>query len=242
MEKLRHNQTVQFKILDIMPDRKAILKNQGIPQDLNIQSKIHTLITKAIEIFTTSAKPVGMISELSTGEFETIFTGQGKNEADNPLKHIFPLADNLALFALTIGSNISTKIEELFKDNDFALGYVLDTVASLAADRAVEVFEMYFFNNLSERCLTAPDTRVLSYSPGYCGWHISGQKNLFKHLQPETIGISLNDSHLMNPLKSVTGVLVAGKKEVHLFKSNYPFCRSCKTYSCHERMKRISIA
>jgi hypothetical protein len=82
-------------------------------------------------------------------------------------------------------------------------------------------------------------TVVLGYSPGYCGWHISGQKKLFAYLHPERIGITLNNSYLMTPLKSVTGVLVAGPPEIHRFKPDFPFCRHCRTYSCLERFKHL---
>jgi hypothetical protein len=79
----------------------------------------------------------------------------------------------------------------------------------------------------------------MRYSPGYCGWHISGQKMLFQFLRPEEIGISLLESFLMKPLKSVTGVLIAGKKTVHVFKPEFPFCSECKDHSCQQRIKAL---
>lgn len=237
------NQIMRFNLTDIMPEQEAVLRNQGIPQDAypaERENRIRTLLERAMEAFAADAQPVGISLELSIKECETIFNGEGKNEKDTPVEHIFTQADNLALFALTMGSEVSEIIGELFKDNEFALGSMLDAVASLAADKAVEVYETYFFNELSERDLATPDTCVLSYSPGYCGWHISGQKKLFQYLEPEKIGISLNDSFLMTPLKSVTGLLVAGKKEIHIFNEGaYDFCNLCKDRTCQERMKRL---
>jgi hypothetical protein len=43
----------------------------------------------------------------------------------------------------------------------------------------------------------------------------------------------------MTPLKSVSGVLVAGDKEIHRFKPKYPFCKVCQTHSCLQRMKML---
>ncbi|MFQ5822943.1 MAG: vitamin B12 dependent-methionine synthase activation domain-containing protein [bacterium] len=269
------NRIVQFNLTDIMPEHEAVLLNLGFSKGVTIKNKIQALLTKALDMFTISAQPIGLIGELSSKEFEIIFRGEGENSKETPLEHIFPQAESLALFALTMGREVSVKIEELFKNNDFALGSMLDSVASLAADKAVEVFEAYFHchcykpfdsaqndeeislskraNSLSKQgdCLpnssglamtATPDNWVLSYSPGYCGWHISGQKKLFQYLHPERIGISLNDSFLMSPLKSVTGVLVSGKKDIHFFESNYSFCRFCKTKSCRARMKRVLMA
>jgi hypothetical protein len=222
-----------------MPDRAAVLRSQGVSEGKTVSDRIHALITKAMDLFSLSAKPEGILSEVPVQEFKTIYTGEGRNEEDTPLEHIFPRADRLALFALTMGSEVSAAVEERFKNNDFALGWMLDSVASLAADNSVQACERSYFDNLSKTGVTSPDRCVLSYSPGYCGWHISGQKKLFQFLEPQKLGITLNDSFLMTPLKSVTGVLVAGEKAIHIFDSNYPFCRFCKTHSCQRRMKDL---
>jgi hypothetical protein len=81
---------------------------------------------------------------------------------------------------------------------------------------------------------------VLPYSPGYCGWHISGQRALFRHLEPERIGITLNTSFLMQPLKSVSGVLVVGDPRIHEFDNDFDFCAECATLDCRARIGSVS--
>ena len=81
--------------------------------------------------------------------------------------------------------------------------------------------------------------RVLSYSPGYCGWHISGQKKLFAFLHPEEIGIRLLDSFLMHPLKSVSGVFVCGPEDIHRFENGFAFCGECRHQTCRERIDSL---
>lgn len=229
---------VQIDVTDIMPKAEAVFMHQGISQNVQVNDRIHKLLAAALDLFTANAKPQGLITEISKREFAAIYDGEGYNEEDTPLAQIYPQADGMALFALTMGSKVSTKITELFEVNDFALGFMLDAVASLAADNAVEVCETHFHNNRATASPSA-ENYVLSYSPGYCGWHISGQRKLFEFLHPEEIGIALNESFLMTPLKSVTGVLVAGDKRIHIFKSNYPFCDYCKSHSCRPRIKAI---
>ncbi|MEE8334803.1 MAG: vitamin B12 dependent-methionine synthase activation domain-containing protein, partial [Candidatus Neomarinimicrobiota bacterium] len=151
--------------------------------------------------------------------------------------NIFPLADRMALFAITMGHEICTVIESLFKNNDYVLGYMLDTVASLGADNAAGIMENQYGNMNSGN---SEKSLVLGYSPGYCGWHLSGQKKLFGRLKPETIGISLNTSYLMQPLKSVTGILVQGNSNIHKFIPDFPFCRVCRTHSCNGRLKYLT--
>jgi hypothetical protein len=143
------------------------------------------------------------------------------------------------LFAFTLGPEISREIEEQSKTDGLALGYMLDAVASYSADKASEAAEEIFFSHLSSKGEVNALTRVLLYSPGYCGWHISSQQKLFEYLKPEEIGIRLNESFLMVPLKSISGVLVAGNADTHKFKNNYPFCAQCKTRSCRERFKKL---
>jgi len=58
-------------------------------------------------------------------------------------------------------------------------------------------------------------------------------------LKPAEIGITLLDSYLMTPLKSISGVLLTGKKEIHIIKDDYPFCSQCKTHSCQQRIRTL---
>ncbi len=81
---------------------------------------------------------------------------------------------------------------------------------------------------------------ALAYSPGYCGWHVSGQNALFSVLEPEQIGVSLGTGCMMRPLKSVSGVLVAGGPEIHDFDPAYTCCSGCDTLECRERIARIT--
>jgi len=229
-----HKKNVAIDLDEIIPQKKAVLRSQGVPEGVSVEERIKKLLSQAMQIFADVAQPEGIISDISVNDFAKIFKGEGKNAPSNPLKNIFPHADRLALFALTMGSEISIKIQQCFNKDDFALGSMLDSVASLAAENAIEIYEEHFVKNN-----TIPENHVLSYSPGYCGWDISGQKKIFDYLRPEKIGITLNESYLMTPIKSVTGVLIDGKKKIHIFKPNFSFCDDCRHRSCIERMKKI---
>ena len=56
---------------------------------------------------------------------------------------------------------------------------------------------------------------------------------------PDEIGITLRDSFLMEPLKSISGVVVAGPAEIHVFDDDYPFCEDCDTRGCRRRIRAI---
>ena len=111
---------------------------------------------------------------------------------------------------------------------------MLDAAASEGAERFVNVIEKRFAGRTS----TGSRTAVLAYSPGYCGWHVSAQRKLFDRLRPTECGITLNSSFLMSPLKSVSGVLVAGHPEIHEFPDEFECCAVCVTRECRDRLAR----
>jgi hypothetical protein len=62
---------------------------------------------------------------------------------------------------------------------------------------------------------------------------------LFERLRPAEIGVGLTASCLMDPLKSVSGVLVAGPAAVHRFRPTFTFCDACATHACRARMASV---
>ncbi len=228
---------IEIRVNDIKLRKDDVLKVQGIPPTKKLPDKIESVFNEALELFIEFSHPIGIISEISIPEFEIVYLGEGFNERVTPLDEIFREAESLALFAITVGEQVNMKIYELFEKNDFALGSMLDSTASDGVEGAADILEDHFFKYLLKKDEFSLSRGLLRYSPGYCGWHMSGQKKLFEFLHPEDIGISLLDSYLMKPLKSISGVIVAGEKEIHIFKDTYPFCNQCKTHSCRERIR-----
>jgi hypothetical protein len=222
---------------EIEPTRDEVLAGQGIPADGPVSGRIEELLAAALDLYAKRAAPAAMFSEISKEDFKAVFEGKGRNEPDAPLGSIYPEAVRLALFAATLGEEICAAIRDLFASNHFALGSMLDSVASAAADRAAAHLEERYARYLAAAGESGPGTRTLAYSPGYCGWDMSAQENLFGALKPEEIGITLGASFLMTPIKSVSGVLVSGPAEIHRFVPDYPFCRACRARSCHARME-----
>lgn len=217
------------------PGRDSVWRALGMDLDQEPSDRIGVMVDQAVEIFVDLARPRGLVESLTVEEFASIYEGTGSNAPETPLAVIYPKAAHLALIAATLGAEVSEKIEASFDTNDFAFGYILDAVASEGAEKAADAVQSRYIRALADERVTA--TAHLRYSPGYCGWHISGQKRLFERLRPEDIGVELNESFLMRPLKSISGVVVSGGKEIHLFRNDYPFCSECTTKSCRERLK-----
>jgi len=233
------SRTFTFNLTKVLPERQAVLRDQGIPAGADVSTQVLELLDEAMDLFADTGEVKGITAVVSRADFDRIFAGKGANDPQAPLMKIYARAHNLALFALTLGKPVSSRIEQLFGDNNFALGNMLDSIASLAADRAIERLEQGFAQRFAKTGHPEPEHRTLGYSPGYCGWDISGQRALFDALTPEEIGITLNKSSLMTPIKSVSGVLVEGSAQIHVFDPKFNFCRACGSHSCIPRMKQL---
>ncbi|MEN8006578.1 MAG: vitamin B12 dependent-methionine synthase activation domain-containing protein [Candidatus Krumholzibacteriota bacterium] len=224
---------LEIKVEEILPSAAAILAQQGVPDHASGMAKLLAVAEDARAELAAALSPAGVLEKVDPGEFADIYRGQGFNEPDTPLQKIFPRAEELSLFAVTCGQAVCDRISDLFQANDYPLGATLDAGASLAADRAAQVAQDKFTTAL------AAGSGVLRYSPGYCGWHVSSQQNLFARLGSRNAGISLSESSLMWPLKSVSGVIVAGPPEIHRFAIDYPFCAACTGKECRERIRTV---
>ncbi len=230
---------IKPNINEIIPNEEDVLRHQGIPAGTEISPVIKSIMDEAYDIFSSHADPEAILSEISKENFENLFTGEGKNADDAVLNEIYPEAEYLSLFALTMGVAVSSRIESFFARHDYAIASMLDSVASIAADTTSVFLERYYHNYLEAEKKIRNKSVVLSYSPGYCGWDITGQRKLFKYLKPSQIGITINKSCLMTPIKSVSGVLVAGDKDIHIFPIGFSYCDHCMTQSCQERISRL---
>ena len=221
------------------PDQDSVLEAQSVPPGAELTEEVKRLLERAGDLFLELSRPRAVVADVSIREFEVVYRGKGLNEADTPLDVVFRKAEALALFAVTVGEDVTEKIDALFKTDEFALGSMLDSFASAGTDKAADRVEEFYFSLLSEQGKVTPSKGVMRFSPGYCGWHMSGQEKQFGFLRPEDIGINLLESYLMKPLKSISGVLVAGDKEIFLFDDSYPFCSECSSRSCQERIKTL---
>ncbi len=221
------------------PDRHTVLRAQGIPDEASVPERVAALVDDGFEIYSSAVDATGIRAEISIEEFDAVYRGEGRNASRTPLEGVFPGAHRLALFAVTVGEAVCSEIRRLFDTGDPALGYTLDTIASAGAEGLADAMARDYQDTVSQSNPNASDVRVLPYSPGYCGWHVSGQAKLFRFLQPGRIGISLNASALMEPLKSVSGVLVASDREIHDFDIEFEFCAHCAGQECRERIQSV---
>jgi hypothetical protein len=144
------------------------------------------------------AEPNGRNNGLSVGgEFfslEKIVASQLRN------------AEKVAIFACTIGPGMESWRRNLEKDGEEVMAHFVDTVASAAVENATDLLHDYLEGKMREQGLGVTNR----YSPGYCGWSVAQQQLLFSLLPEGFCGVTLTESSLMTPMKSVSGIIGIG--------------------------------
>lgn len=226
------NEVIVVDILRILPTQRAVLRAQGVHDAARVSAQARDIADQAVVLCAKLARPRALLEEIDADSFAALYTGEGLNQKPAPLEQILPQARHLALIAATLGDPISKEIERRFADGDLAVALALDAAASEAADDLSAHLAREFHTILGARGDLAREGAVLCYSPGYCGWHICAQRGLLARVRPERIGITLRQSCLMQPIKSVSGVLIEAPLAAHQIQPRYDFCSSCRSKSC----------
>jgi hypothetical protein len=224
----------------VVPAPGDLARAMGLPDGRPFSPRTSGLVDEARGVFLRLAAPCAVAAEVTPDAFARVYAGDGRNDATTPLEGIHPRAEALALFVATLGAPVSDAIGDLFARDQAALAYVLDTLASEAADTLAMRVSREVEERARRRGSASSRARALPYSPGYCGWHISGQAALFSALGPgPAVGVTLGDSFLMQPLKTVSGVVVVGGPDVHAIDTDHDCCVTCQTRQCQDRLAAL---
>jgi hypothetical protein len=139
-------------------------------------------------------------------------------------------AEGVVLFICTAGKEVGERSRISMKEGDLLRGYVYDVIGSEVAESAAGRMQEELKVSMEARgfCITN------RFSPGYCGWDVTEQHKLFTFFPDNFCGISLTDSALMNPVKSVSGMIGIGRDVRYA-----PYqCHHCDDRNCIYRGRR----
>jgi hypothetical protein len=228
---------VRFEKPEAVPEVGEVLRAQDLPEAESLAPRLRRLLDDAMDAAAALVEPRAVCEEVSAERFASVLAPLGIPGDALVVGRVYPRAQGLALFVATLGEALPARIRELFDEHALAEAWMLDAVASAGADLLSDRLAERFRRALAAR--GPDDVRVLPYSPGYCGWPTRGQRPLFEAVRPEEIGVTLNDSCLMSPIKTVSGVLLGGPAEAHRFRPDFPFCDDCQTHECGRRMASV---
>lgn len=135
-----------------------------------------------------------------------------------------------ALFICTAGAEVGLRSRRSMNEGDLLRGYVYDVIGSEVVENAADRMQDELRLEVGAMSLKITNR----FSPGYCGWDVAEQHKLFSFFPDNYCGITLTESALMNPVKSVSGLIGIGREVRYA-----PYqCHLCDDKNCIYRGKR----
>ena len=129
-----------------------------------------------------------------------------------------------ALFVCTAGKLYTELSKQLNERGDFMEAFIVDAIGSLTVEKAMDSIQQQLGDSLQRESLHITNR----YSPGYCNWALIEQQTLFGLIGDNPVGISLSESSLMSPVKSVSGMIGIGAE---VTQRGYR-CQACRDMNC----------
>ena len=136
----------------------------------------------------------------------------------------------LVLGVVTVGSSLENKVSEFFTQREYPRAIALDAVGTVAVEGLSRYIRNLVCQEAKEQCFKT--TRY--FSPGYGDWDISQQKDIFKIIPTNKIEVSLTESCMILPRKSLSWIIGMGKRVIISSKER-DACKICKAKNCQYR-------
>ena len=143
------------------------------------------------------------------------------------IEHQLKGSEAYCLFICTGGVEYEAYQQRLKQEGDMVRVFIADSLGSVIAEKCADQMERAVQESIDK--LGWHHTN--RFSPGYCGWHVSQQQQLFPLFEGKTCGVRLTEGSLMVPIKSVSGVMGVGR---NVSRQDYT-CGLCDFEKCYKR-------
>jgi hypothetical protein len=154
----------------------------------------------------------------------------GMRIGGGPVMEVLRGAEQLVAAVCAVGAGVDERIKEYQLEKEHFKALILDEVASWAVDQ----LRQGLYHQLQAEMQAKSWHTSSMLSPGESAWTVDDQKVIFQLLDTSQIGVSLNDSCLMLPLKSLSMIMGIGRQEMGVEGlSNCDFCsikEKCRYY------------
>jgi hypothetical protein len=227
--------TFQFEFRDlnlsVSQVESAMGYKEGEDSDL-VTGLIGEVFDDVSEICRIRAQYIKIDDIRFKSEIKALLMGDQLFEINGIIYNQIRFSDSVAIFMCTAGKELGLRSSRWMKEGDFLRGYVYDIVGSEIAEAAADLLQ----TDLEKKALLQGLKITNRYSPGYCGWNVAEQKKLFRLLSGEFCGITLTESALMDPVKSVSGIIGIGAN----VRFNPYTCQMCNMKNCSYSRARKS--
>ncbi len=195
----------EVKDFEIMLTAEDVLKGQGIDPG-RASERLFQSATAIIDEAHTLLRPAAIFTVVKVMDFEhQKVTFEGGFFEGSLVARALAGADHLNIALCTIGEPLEKRVEEMMNENPVA-ALALDGAGISALRRVSQTVETV----ISSEACTLNLALGMRAQPGQEGWPIEQQREVFKVLPAEQIGMRLMESCLMLPRKSVSFVIPRG--------------------------------
>lgn len=146
--------------------------------------------------------------------------------SDLPGSTVFEGLERVAYCVCTIGPALEEEVTRLSGSDELLQAVVLDAAGSVAAEAVAE----YMDQRIQEEAEGLGLKTSCRASPGYGDWDVREQAKLFQIVPAERIGVTLSESAMMIPRKSVSFAIHVAERPERLRSENS--CRNCDRMDC----------
>jgi len=187
--------------------------------------EVFLMVSEALSIGTACAEVVIFNSNEVKIEHDSVVMREVVFFTGNNVTSFLRRCSGVALFICTLGAEFELRMKS-FQDDSIATWFA-DVMGSLRCEAWADVVHDYVLQEAKKEGFAVTNR----YSPGYCNWHVAEQQKLFSFFGESPTGITLNDSSLMSPLKSISGMIGIGKDVKQI-----PYlCNVCADAHCSYR-------
>lgn len=196
------------------------------------EGESHQMVSDLISATLTEAGQVSEIrAEYSVYDSIRMISEEKSVEIENVVFRInriiysqVKFSSSVAIFLCTAGPQTGKRSRELMNSGDLLTGYVWDVIGSEIVEAAADLMQDSLERRMAEKGFKITNR----FSPGYCGWDVAEQHKLFSLMPENFCRIRLTDSALMEPIKSVSGIIGIG---VNVKRRPYA-CNLCDMKNC----------
>jgi hypothetical protein len=194
--------------LDVTIPESVVLRRLGYPSGQTVPNgHVGSLFHQAVRDAPEFIQPKGvyrLLSIASRSESVTEFRDTDFVLQSKQVTKMLRNAEMAVVFMVTIGSALEDHVKQLMDTGEMTQGVILDAIGSETADAAADKLH---HGVIKELALESKYSITPRFSPGYGDWLLTVQKEILSLCSGSQIGISVNDSFLMRPRKSVSAVL-----------------------------------
>jgi hypothetical protein len=217
--------------IDFEIDRKQVYHYVGYESDDKPSARISSLIDEYIENAHQLLEPSYsyVVKDIERIQDSLVFIEDSITFESQVIAQMLEECQKVAVFLVTIGDYLEEAICWLAEHKLILQALVLDSIGSAAAERVADFVQGKIREAASAQGLVISQR----FSPGYCDWDIGQQKELFRIMKGDLVGIHLTEECLMLPRKSVSGIIGIGPGNGNV--ENYNPCKTCNKYDCLNR-------